>query len=74
MTQAQFTEAIVAISRFHSTQLTINAPKNNFVGDMGTKFWTIHITKCVPAVVDVLKNKGYDLSMNEDGLEVDKIG
>lgn len=72
MTQAQFTEAITAIGQFHSTQLTINAPKNGFVGKMGADYWTIHITKCVPAVVDVLKNKGYNLSMNEDGLEVDK--
>lgn len=72
MTKEQFTAAITAISRHHSTQLTINAPKNGFIGKMGTDYWTIHITKCVPAVVDVLKNMGYNLSMNEDGLEVDK--
>ncbi len=68
----QFANAIDIISRCHSVEIKINAPINGFVGDLGTKCYTIHITQCPPAVVRELSAAGYRLGMTSDGLSVDK--
>ena len=73
MNFADFTTAIELVSKFHTTELVINQPINNFVGHLGESKWTIHIKKCVPAAVNALIANGYSLSMTEYGLLVDRI-
>lgn len=73
MTLEQFNGAIQIISAKHSSIVKINTPKNGFVGDMGSGFFRLHITECVPAVVNDLIAAGFMLSMTADGLMVDKI-
>ena len=69
-----FTTALEIISKDHSTELTINTPKNNFLGNMGQSEFRLHIKKCVPLVVNNLIQAGYLLKMGPpEGLEVDKI-
>lgn len=65
-------EAISLVSKFHTTELVINQPINHFVGDLGSKKWSLHIKKCVPAAVNALIAHDYSLSMTEYGLCVDK--
>lgn len=74
MKQGQFIRAIEIISQHHSSQISINLPKNDFVGDLGKTEWTIHINKCVPAVINKLIADGFLLSMDEHGLSVDYLG
>ncbi len=74
MKQGPFTRAIELISEHHSSQISINLPKNDFVGDLGKTEWTIHINKCVPSVINKLIQEGFLLSMTEQGLMVDYIG
>lgn len=73
MNKETFFKAIEIISKHHSSEIVINQPINNFVGDLGTAKWTIHIKKCVPAVIDELKQEGYSLGMGEHGLSVSKF-
>ena len=68
-----FIKALEIISKHHSTELAINTPKNNFVGNMGQTEFRLHIKKCVPAVINNLIKEGFILSMGPEGLEVDKI-
>lgn len=68
-----FTTALEIISKSHSTELAINIPKNNFVGNMGQTEVRLHIKKCVPSVINNLIRVGYILNMGPEGLEVDKI-
>ena len=63
MKEKDFMRAIALLSESHTTKITINQPINNFVGDLGKSDWTIHITKCVPAVVQKLIYAGYSLCM-----------
>lgn len=72
MTQENFNEAILIIAGHHSSVVTINAPKNNFVGDLGDKKFRLHVNRCVPKVIEELSLSGYSLSMTDDGLLVDK--
>lgn len=73
MNKENFNNALEIISKSHSTQIAINTPKNNFVGNMGDREFRLHIKKCVPAVINNLIHAGYICSMTEEGLEVDKI-
>lgn len=68
-----FTNALEIISKHHSTELAINTPRNNFVGNMGQMEFRLHIKKCVPAVINNLIKEGFILSMGPEGLEIDKI-
>lgn len=68
-----FTTAIEIISKYHSTELAINTPINNFVGYMGQSKFRLHLKKCVPAVINSLVKKGFILGMGPEGLEVNKI-
>ena len=79
-----FIKALEIISKYHSTELAINTPKNNFVGYintpknnfvgyMGQTEFRLHIKKCVPSVINNLIHAGYILNMGPEGLEVDKI-
>ena len=68
-----FTTAIEIISKYHSTELAINTPSNNFVGYMGQYEFRLHLKKCVPTVINSLIKEGFILSMGPEGLEVDKI-
>lgn len=70
-----FTTALEIISKYHSTELAINIPSNNFVGYIGigqSKF-RLHLKKCVPAVINNLVKEGFILRMRPEGLEVEKI-
>lgn len=67
-----FTKAIELLTPYHSTELSINKPLDNFVGELGSKRWTIHITKCCPAVINDLIASGYSLGMDKNGLYVEK--
>lgn len=74
MTGEHFNKAVEIISSYHSSIVKINTPKNGFVGNLGDTEFRLHITQCVPAVVDKLVNAGYMLSMTGDGLLVDRMG
>lgn len=74
MKQGPFTRAIELISEQHSSQISINLPKNGFVGDLGKTDWTIHINKCSHSVIASLIKEGYILHMGEQGISVDYIG
>lgn len=73
MKKEDFLQAIQILSEHHTSEIVINQPINHFIGDLGTTKWTIHIKKCVPAVVDRLVEAGFMLSMGEHGLYIDKI-
>lgn len=73
MNYENFIQAIAILSAHHSSQIMINQPINHFVGDLGTKKWSIHIKACVPAVTKKLIQADFMLSMDEYGLNVDKI-
>lgn len=73
MTSEHFTKAIEIISKHHSSVVKINTPKNGFAGNLGETEFRLHITQCVPSVVNRLAEAGYMLSMTEDGLLVDKV-
>lgn len=68
-----FTTALEIISKDHSTELAINTPKNNFLGNMGQSEFRLHIKNCQPSVINNLIHAGYILNMGPEGLEVDKI-
>lgn len=68
-----FTTALEIISKYHSTELAINTPSNNFVGYMGQSKFRLHLKECVPAVINNLIKEGFILRMGSEGLEVDKI-
>lgn len=68
-----FITALEIISKDHSTELAINTPKNNLLGNMGQSEFRLHIKKCVPSVINHLIKAGYILNMGPEGLEVDKI-
>lgn len=68
-----FTTALEIISKYHSTELAINTPKNIFVGYIGQTEFRLHIKKCVPSVINNLIHEGYILNMGPEELEVDKI-
>lgn len=73
MNKETFFKALEIISKHHSSEIVINQAINDFVGDLGTSKWTIHIKKCVPAVIDELKQEGFSLGMGEYGLSVSKF-
>lgn len=68
-----FITAIEIISKHHSTELVINTPSNNSVGDIGQSKFRLHLKKCVPAVINSLIKEGFILKMGPEGLEVIKI-
>ncbi len=72
MTIEQFNVAMAAIARHHSTHISVNVPKNNFVGNLGKSEYSIHITQCCASLVANLEQLGYSLSMDADGLNVDR--
>ena len=72
MKKEDFMQALELLSSNHTTKITINQAVNHFVGDLGEKKWSIHITECCPAVVKKLTDAGYSLGMSEYGLSVDK--
>lgn len=74
MKQGQFIKAVEIISSHHSSQISINLPKNDFVGDLGKTDWTIHINKCCHSVIAALIKEGFILHMGEQGISVDYIG
>lgn len=74
MKQGPFTRAIELISEHHSSQISINLPKNDFVGDLGKTDWTIHINKCCHSVIAALIKEGFILHMDEKGISVSYIG
>lgn len=73
MRHEDFINALEICAKHHTTTVTINRPKSNFVGDLGSKEFTIHITHCVPAVVTELVKAGYMCNMEEGGLNVFKV-
>ena len=74
LTLKQFQEAIAIIGQYHSTEIKINTPKNNFVGELGRTQYRIHITKCCAGLTKALHKAGFYIDMGEDGMNVFKIG
>lgn len=72
MKEQDFFDALKIISQYHTTVVSVNKPQDGFVGDLGKNSFRLHITKCVPAVVKELSYVGFRLSMEEDGLRVEK--
>ena len=73
MDALHFAEAMAIIAECHTTEVLINKPKDGFVGDLGERTFSIHITKCCAGVVKRLCAKGYTLSLDENCLKVEKI-
>lgn len=73
MDKNNFYKALDIISSHHSSEIIINQPINNFVGDLGSSEFTIHIKKCVPSVINKLIQDGFMLDMGEHGLSVTKL-
>lgn len=73
MKKDDFYTALEILSKFHTSQITINQPINNFVGNLGQSEWTIHINHCVPAAIKELVQQGFSLSMGEHGISVSKF-
>tara|TARA_R110002012_G_scaffold1725_1_gene8391 strand:+ start:210 stop:437 length:228 start_codon:yes stop_codon:yes gene_type:complete len=67
MKHENFMKAMDILSKNHSTQLYINKPHDNYVGELGSEKFTIRIKDCCGAVISNLMNAGFSLSM-EDGL------
>lgn len=67
-----FTNAITIISKNHTSEILINKPITDTVGDLGTKDFTIHIVKCCAKVTENLIKSGYSLDMDKYGLSVQK--
>lgn len=74
LTQEQFNDVMHIVSRYHSTHIKVNMPKNNFVGNLGTSLYSIHISKCCAGLTKALHSAGYDLDMDDNGMEIFKIG
>ena len=72
MKEQDYFDALKIISQYHSTVISINKPKDGFVGDLGKNAFTLHMIRCVPGVVKELSHMGFRLSMDADGLRVDK--
>lgn len=71
MTHDKFITACAIISSYHTTTMTINKPITQSVGELGKTRFSIHLTKCCPAVIIRLMNAGYRLAMGENGLSVE---
>jgi len=67
MNSKQFVTAIGIIAKNHSTQLFINKPHGEHVGDLGVNEYTIRIKDCCASVFNNLIEQGYSLSL-QDGL------
>lgn len=67
ITRQQFIDAMDIIACHHTTKVGI------FVGNIGTTEFRLHITDCVPSVINNLVAAGFMLDMTPDGLRVDKI-
>ena len=69
-----FLKAIEIISVNHSTRIYINKPHNGFVGELGSSKFTIDISDCCGAVINNLKENGFNLSMKNGLTSVDYFG
>ena len=69
MKPTNFETAMGIISNFHSNTVIINKVTNGQV----PKDPTIHITNCVPACINALKDNNFNLAMKDGFLEVDDI-
>ena len=69
MKPTNFETAMGIISNFHSNTVIINKVTNGKV----PKDPTIHITSCVPACINALKDNNFNLAMKDGFLEVDDI-
>lgn len=73
MTCEQFNDAMDIIACHHTTKICINLSKGNFVGNIGSTEFRLHITECVLSVINKLVAAGFMLDTTPDGLCVDKI-
>lgn len=69
---ADFNKAIEILTAHHSSEIQINRCAENQQVSPILASPTIHITKCVPAVVSELIAQGFSLSMSAGALKVDK--
>lgn len=74
MNSKQFITAIGIISKNHSTQLFINKPLGNSLGNLGVNEYTIRIKDCCASVFNNLIKEGYSLSMTDGLTSVTKYG
>ena len=63
MKKENFLKAIEIISEYHTTKMIINKPVNGFVGDLGSKEWSINIISCCTSVINGLTDAGFSLTM-----------
>lgn len=73
MNRENYLAALEIISKHHSEEIVINQVIGNQVGDLGLRYWTIHLRRCVPEVINALIMAGYTLSMDEHGLSVSDV-
>lgn len=73
LTLDQFNAAMRVISRHHTTFIKVNMPQNNFVGNLGTHEYSIHISKCCAELTKDLHEAGFDIDMDNHGMNVFKI-
>lgn len=74
LTKDQFNEAMGIIARYHTTLLKINMPVDGFVGNIGINEYRIHISRCCAGLTKDLHDAGFELDMDNHGMEVFKIG
>ena len=70
MKREQFIKALEIIAEHHSTQISVNLPLNGSCNFMSEGHIRLHITKCVPSVINKLIASGFTLEMTEQGLHV----
>lgn len=73
LTKEQFDAAMRIIARHHTTMLKINMPVNNFVGNLGSNEFSIHISRCCAGLTQDLHDQGFDIEMDNHGMSVFKL-
>ena len=68
MNDEQLHRALTICAEHHSTNLTINLVED---GDIVDDAYPLIIHRCVPAVINKLKDAGFMLGMNSHGMYID---
>lgn len=73
LTLEQFNAAMHVISRHHTVLIKVNMPENGFVGHLGTNEFRIHISRCCAGLTKDLHDAGFDIDMDNHGMNVFKV-
>jgi hypothetical protein len=74
MKKDHFLQALEIISRNHSSQIYINKPYGETIGNLGATEFTIRIKDCCAKVMSNLLEAGYSLSMTDGLTSVNNYG